>query len=214
MSMPSQPVVTPPPKKSGSGKFLMGCGGIFLVLCLLCCGTGAYLYYTVKGAFITDPAKIRDVAHSIADADETELTPSEPMFGFDGSIPTKGKIRGAMFAPKGGMNNQKPNFYVIAEFPSGESPEQAQKDIQGQAGGSAKNNNITFTSVKKVPHPVNGKPATFDFMEGKDDKGDVVAQQVVGIFAGKEGTMGIIMIMAGPDKEETEEIEKFIDSIK
>jgi len=213
MSMPSQPTVAPPPKKSGGGKFLMGCGGIFLILCLLCCGVGGYLVYSIKSAFVTDPAKVREIAHSIADADETELTASEPLGGFDGNIPTKGKIRGAMFTPKGGMNNQKPSFYVIAEFPSGESPEDAQKEIQGQAGGS-KNNNITFTQVKEVQHQVNGKPGTFKFMEGKDDKGNVVAQQVIGIFAGKEGAMGIIVIMAEPDDEDTKEIENFIDSIK
>ncbi len=217
MSMPSQPVVTPPPKKSGTSKFLLGCGGIFLVLCLICCGGVGYVAYSIKGAFTSDPAKTQAVAATIADFDSSPLASSEPTGAYDGWFPGVGKIRGAMYTPKGTQEAGKKHFFVIAEFPAGIDQQAAEKQINdsvNKQAGADGNEKFDTKKLEAIEHAVNGKPGHFQINQLIDSTGKVAGDQVIGTFVGKGGGLGIVIITMADDEEDLKAAKDFIQSLK
>jgi hypothetical protein len=52
-----QPPAAPPKKKSKTGCIVAGCGGC-LVVALLVCGTGGYLFYLEEGVSYSDPGDV------------------------------------------------------------------------------------------------------------------------------------------------------------
>lgn len=187
-------------------KVLLVLAGIGGVMCLVCCGGGAFIYFKyIKGAFSQDP--------TVVQATTREITPIE--------IP-------AQFAPTGSMNfgGMKMAVYqdaadqgmlMLMEMGrqmAGGDPEQQRDAMLAQMqlqSGMGNNTQFQIEERKTRNYTINGKKAQFVFAKGKGQNGRAM-RQVFGSFT-TATSAAVLMLMTSEEKYDEAAIEAMIASL-
>jgi hypothetical protein len=210
---------------SSTSKVLLILGSIAGVCLLACCGSGIFVYFKAKDAFqniaqnlqnmtTSDPEEIRERTADIVHIDIPEEFPPLRAFDFflmkqilygkegSGSMVMIMEINERMQGGQGaaGMKQQREQML-----------RQLRQQQQAQNAGNP-NTEITEESSETREFTINGEKVPFEFIKGRGANG-VPTRQVVGMFAGRTGTI-MLMIMTPESDYHEEAIVKMIESIR
>jgi hypothetical protein len=194
----SSPDGGPPPKRgmSTAVKVLLILGGVFVVLALVCCGFGIWIFN--KLAPTTDPAKVLAIQQSMATIDVPEhLT---PQFGMDMSF-QQVKMKMAMFAAHGGGE-----MLMLMQMAGAEGDASAQEQMERELRKQGKQQNMTVNSSQsRKVKTADGQEVDFEFSKGTQD--GRAMRQVRGVFQGRDGAVMLQYIVAEEEWDEEATLE-------
>ncbi len=183
--------------------WLLTCGIIFGIGCLLICGGVIFLATQFQGSATKDPVEITKIASVILDVQPPEGF--EPEDGMDTTIFGFNLMKVAVF-------RKDQNMFMLMGMPLPYDPANtdqasAQMKQQQQAqGGQQGMRKITVEKTVTEEVTINGKNAPFNIDIGKDqNEADVT--QIVGFFPTSGGTFGMLMMQIdGADMNEEQAI--------
>jgi hypothetical protein len=214
------------PKKQGmssTAKVLVILGSIAGVCLLACCGGGIFVYMKAKDAIqniaqnftTTDPDDIRARTADIVHIDIPEEFPPLRAFDFffmkqiiygresSGSMVMIMEVNERMQRGQGAPDIKQQRQQIL---------QQMRQQQQAQNSGNM-NTELTEESSETREFTINGEKVPFDFVKGTAPSGGVPTRQVVGMFAGRNGTI-LVMVMAPESEYHEEAIVKMIESIR
>ena len=216
----------PAPKQgmSSTSKVLLILGSIAGVCLLACCGGGIFLYIKAKDAIqnfaqnftTTDPEEIRQRTAEVVHIDIPEEFPPLRAFNFfvmkqilygkeaSGSMVMIMEINQQIQGGQGAANMKQQREQMLRQMSQ-------QQQQQGQGAGNM-DTEITEESSETREFTINGEKVPFEFIKGRGANG-VPTRQVVGMFAGRTGTI-MLMIMTPESEYNEEAIVKMIGSIR
>jgi len=210
---------------SSTSKVLLILGSIAGVCLLACCGSGIFLYFKAKDAIqniaqnlqnltTSDPEEIRERTADIVHIDIPEEYPPLRAFDFffmkqilygkeaSGSMVMIMEINERMQGGPGGPGIKQQREQMLRQL---------RQQQQAQNAGNV-NTEITEESTETKEFTINGETVPFEFIKGRGANG-VPTRQVVGMFAGRTGTI-MLMIMTPESEYNEEAIVKMIGSIR
>jgi hypothetical protein len=208
---------------SSTAKVLLILGSIAGVFLLLCCGGGIFVYMKTKDAIqnfaqnftTTDPDEIRDRTADIVHIDIPEEFP--PVRAFDFFVMKQilyGKESGGSMVMIMEMDQRMQGGQGAAGIKQQRQQmlRQLRQQQQGQNAGNL-NTELDEESSETREFTINGEKVPFEFIKGTSPNGGVPTRQVVGIFAGQNGTV-LLMVMVPESEYHEEAIVKMIESIR
>jgi hypothetical protein len=210
----------PPYQKPGMStgtKVLLILGIVFLVLVLLCCGGGVFVFWAgasyMKDAISDDPQVVRRVTGEIVDIEMPDEL--EPQFSMDMKVPFSDE----RFMVMVGYGDQaKGTAVMLASFgkefaAQGQAQMKDQMEQQLRQRGVAPDQNLGPQEVTEREIEVRGEPVKFAFATAKDPESGKERIMVNGAFQGETGPV-MIMVFADPEVLSEEEIVEMIESIE
>lgn len=182
--------------------------GVLLTLCLLCGIAGALYFRMNMENMVREGDTAEVLAQSIVDYTLPDSADLEET-GFD--------VLGMkmVFLSKEGASEN--NFIImLMEMPKmmvqneDQMREQMQNQFEQQFSSQSK---VNTEKVNSEQITINGKPATLESYEGKDESEKSV-RQLIAIFEAKSGNPGILMIMGNQENWPTDTVGTFLNSIR
>lgn len=182
--------------------------GVLLTLCLLCGIAGALYFRMNMENMVREGDTAEVLAQSIVDYTLPDSADLEET-GFD--------VLGMkmVFLSKEGASEN--NFIImLMEMPKmmvqneDQMREQMQNQFEQQFSSQSK---VNTEKVNSEQITINGKSATLESYEGKDESEKSV-RQLIAIFEAKSGNPGILMIMGNQENWPTDTVGTFLNSIR
>jgi hypothetical protein len=206
---------------SSTSKVLLILGSIAGVFLLACCGGGIFMYMKAKDAIqnfaqnftTTDPAEVRERTAGIIHIEIPDEFPPLRAFNFlvmqqilygkegGGSIVMIMEMGQQMQGGQGAAGLKQQRQQMLRQM---------RQQQQGQQGGNL-NTEMTEESSETREFTINGEKVPFEFIKGQAN--GVPTRQVAGIFAGRTGTI-MIMVMVPESEYHEDVIVKMIESIR
>ncbi|MGE5195572.1 MAG: hypothetical protein ACM3U2_24025, partial [Deltaproteobacteria bacterium] len=193
---------------SSTAKVLLILGSIAGVGLLACCGGGIFLYMKTKDAIqnfaqnftTTDPDEIRHRTAAIVHIDIPDEFP--PVRAFDFFVMKQilyGKESGGSMVMIMEMDQRMQGGQGAAGIKQQRQEMLRQmRQQQGQNAGNL-NTDLNEESSETREFTITGEKVPFEFIKGTSPNGNVATRQVVGVFAGRSGTI-LLMVMV-PESE-------------
>lgn len=209
-----------PPRKQGMGstaKVLIILGSIFGVCLLACCGGVAFFAYRAKDVFkgiaesmSNDPAIVRQRTGEIIHIEIPDEFVPMATFGMPMGVVS---MKSVMYQRKGNPNSLLMISETNQPMPPGQDPRQHREAMlkgmrQGQQMG---NLDISAEKSEEREFTINGEKVPFEFIKGSAH--GVPSRKVTGIFAGRNGTVMFILVVAESEYDE-DAVVKMIGSIR
>jgi hypothetical protein len=207
---------------SSTAKVLLILGSIAGVCLLVCCGGVAVVGWKFQGAFknfaenltTKDPNEIRARTAEIVHIDIPDAFP--PMQAFDLMVMKQiiyGKPNGGSMIVIVEINRQMQGGQTAAgaKQQRQEILRQMRQQHQGQQPGNI-NAEMNEESNETREFTINGEKVPFEFIKGSAN--GAPTRQVVGVFAGRNGTTIMLMLMAPESEYDEAAVVKMIESIR
>ncbi len=197
----------PPPRRplSTGTKVLLTLGVAFGVLMLLCCGVAGWFGYQVHRSVSPDPQEINRIRGEIVR--EIKLPEEfQPRLGMD--IPFFG-VKASLYIadrPAGGGK-----LLMLLRVPPGVDPQEIRFQVEQAMGQDRQHFDMQPPETKRVR--IEGKEVEFQFARGKDRQTGDEVRQVLGVLAGPEGPVMILMVVGEEGWDESQVLE-ILESIK
>jgi hypothetical protein len=197
----------PPPRRplSTGTKVLLTLGVAFGVLMLLCCGVAGWFGYQVHRGVSPDPQEIARIRGEIVR--EIKL-PEEfkPRLGMD--LPFFGVKASLYIADRQAGGGE---MLMLMSVPPGLDPREIQFQVEQAMGQDRQHFDMQPPETKRVR--IEGEDVEFQFARGKDRQTGAEVRQVLGVLAGPEGTIMVLMVVGEEDWDESRVLE-ILESIK
>ena len=219
MSMPDDVQAERPRKQgmSGTAKVLLVLGSIAGVAMLLCCGVigfglykGQDLIKAIAESTSADPAVIKQRTQEAVVID----IPS----GFTPVMMVGGRMNGQGMVEFLYTNPSNPNsMFLILESNLPSPPEQSPQQkrdamLKGMKHGQQYSFNMVEESTETRNYKINGEEVPFEFVKGKVNGVD--SRKIVGMFAGKDGNMIVLMMITAESSYDEEKIDNMLKGIR
>lgn len=197
----------PPPRRplSTGTKVLLTLGFACGVLLLLCCGVVGWFGYQIQRGVSPDPQEIARIRNEIVR--EIKL-PEEfkPRLGMD--LPFFGVKASLYIADRQGGGGE---VLILLRVPPGVDPREVRFQVEQAMDQDRQHFDMHPPETKRVR--IEGGEVEFQFARGKNLRSGAEVREVLGVLAGPEGPIMILMVVDEESWDE-ERVVQILESIK
>ncbi|MHB8899707.1 MAG: hypothetical protein ACYC6Y_13245 [Thermoguttaceae bacterium] len=202
---------------SGGAKILIVLGIVFLLCILVCCGGGILVSVLAsrwaKEAVSLDPAVIAQRQSEILDLQIPQSF--RPQTSVDMAVPMTNNRLMRIVSYAGPSAADSITLVEIGELMAGQPEQQMRQQIEQslQQQGIGPQDSPGQWETHQKEYTIAGKPASFTFRIGKDEKGNPTRLEASGMVAGKSRPV-LVTVSVGADTLNEEQVDEMIRSIR